>query len=203
MARPKSETREHLVSRLVDLFYEYGYDGTTLALITARTGCGRASLYHHFPGGKDEMACAVLEQADLWAQQHLDALLASDAPAEQRLREYLRVIDEVQYRARQLTPANAFGIGNGLERFGAGLRERQLCRSRRFAQLLMDCGVGPATAQRRVWEAKILMEGALVCSRVVGDLGLYRGVMARLADLLLAPDDSPPLLPPGHPLPEP
>lgn len=201
MARPKSDTREQLIGQLVDLFYEYGYDGTTLALITARTGLGRASIYHHFPGGKDEMAVAVLMQADAWASAHVDTLLASPLPPRERLATYLKVIDEVQYRASQLTPANAFGIGNGLARFGAGLRERFVKRAEHLADLLVDCGVAPAVAKRRAWEAKILIEGALVCSRVTGDLALYRGVMQQLQAQLLAPDDAPGLLPAGLNLP--
>jgi len=201
MARPKSDTREQLIAQLVDLFYEYGYDGTTLALITARTGLGRASIYHHYPGEKDEMAVAVLMQADAWASAHVDTLLASPLPPRERLAAYLKVIDEVQYRASQLTPANAFGIGNGLERFGAGLRERFVKRAEHLATLLVDCGVAPDVAKRRTWEAKILIEGALVCSRVTGDLALYRGVMQQLQALLLAPDDASGVLPAGLSLP--
>ncbi|MCX9155615.1 TetR/AcrR family transcriptional regulator [Niveibacterium sp. 24ML] len=203
MARPKSDTREQLIGQLVDLFYEYGYDGTTLALITARTGLGRASIYHHFPGGKDEIAKAVLLKADDWARTHVDALLASALPPRERLMAYLKVIDEVQYRASQLTPANAFGIGNGLERFGAGLRERFVGRTEHLSALLVSCGVSQPVAVRRAWEAKILIEGALVCSRVAGDLSLYRGVMQQLQTQLLAPDDCPGVLPAGQVLPAP
>lgn len=45
---------------LLDLFRQFGYDGVTLSKISQATGLGKASLYHHFPGGKDEMVETVL-----------------------------------------------------------------------------------------------------------------------------------------------
>jgi TetR/AcrR family transcriptional regulator, lmrAB and yxaGH operons repressor len=52
MARTKSDVRETVVAKLVDVFYEHGFDGTSLSIISERTGLQRASLYHHFPGVK-------------------------------------------------------------------------------------------------------------------------------------------------------
>ena len=37
-------SREEMIEKLVDVFYEYGYDGATLAVISAATGLGKASL---------------------------------------------------------------------------------------------------------------------------------------------------------------
>ena len=51
-----------LVDKLTDIFCEYGYDGTSLTILSQNTGLGRASLYYHFPGGKEEMANAVYEK---------------------------------------------------------------------------------------------------------------------------------------------
>ncbi|WP_315889750.1 TetR/AcrR family transcriptional regulator [Kovacikia minuta] len=48
------------VSSLLNLFRQFGYDGVTLSKISQATGLGKASLYHHFPGGKDEMVETVL-----------------------------------------------------------------------------------------------------------------------------------------------
>ena len=41
-----------LVDKLTDIFCEYGYDGTSLTILSQNTGLGRASLYYHFPGEK-------------------------------------------------------------------------------------------------------------------------------------------------------
>ena len=39
-------TKDALIERLVDVVYDYGYDGATLSVISEVTGLGKASLYH-------------------------------------------------------------------------------------------------------------------------------------------------------------
>ena len=49
-----------LIRSLLNIFREYGYEGASLSKISERTGLGKASLYHHFPNGKQQMAQEVL-----------------------------------------------------------------------------------------------------------------------------------------------
>ena len=53
---PKSE----LLARLSDTFRRLGYDGASITDIASATGLGKSSLYHYFPGGKEQMAADVL-----------------------------------------------------------------------------------------------------------------------------------------------
>jgi len=48
--------RADIVPLLAEIFRELGCEGTTLRRITEKTGIGMGSLYHFFPGGKEEMA---------------------------------------------------------------------------------------------------------------------------------------------------
>ncbi|WP_164094666.1 TetR family transcriptional regulator, partial [Serratia marcescens] len=57
---PRPAGRAALIPILGEVFREHGYEGASLAVIGARTGLGKGSLYHAFPGGKEEMASAVL-----------------------------------------------------------------------------------------------------------------------------------------------
>ncbi len=52
-------TEEELLDRLTSVFRTHGFEGASLSLISKATGLQRASLYHRFPGGKEEMAKAV------------------------------------------------------------------------------------------------------------------------------------------------
>ncbi len=47
------------------------YGGASLAAISQHTGLGKGSLYNFFPGGKEEMAEAVLEQVAIWFQDEV------------------------------------------------------------------------------------------------------------------------------------
>ena len=60
MPRVISERADALPA-LAEVFREHGFEGASLSLISERTGLGKGSLYHFFPGGKEEMAAAVLD----------------------------------------------------------------------------------------------------------------------------------------------
>jgi AcrR family transcriptional regulator len=76
-----SASKEALIDRLRDVFVRRGYDGATLANLASAAGLSKASLYHHFPGGKPEMAAALVRHAiaDLQRQafSHLSGHLAA------------------------------------------------------------------------------------------------------------------------------
>lgn len=69
-------TKEVLIGQLRGVFVARGYDGATLANLASAANLSKASLYHHFPGGKPEMVAALVRHtiADLQrtAFHHLD-----------------------------------------------------------------------------------------------------------------------------------
>lgn len=56
-------TRERILDATAELFRERGYTGTGLKAISTASAAPFGSLYHHFPGGKDELAAASLRRA--------------------------------------------------------------------------------------------------------------------------------------------
>lgn len=203
MARKKSDMREQVVGQLVELFFQHGFEGTTLSLISERTGLHRASLYHHFPGGKEEMARAVIEHADRWGKDHIMKIINDgELPAPDRLRQIVHNMDEVHHSPAQLTPANAFVVGNGIALFGEYVQHwHYQGLVWLMSELLMVCGIPPDIARRRAWEYRVIWEGGLVCSRVLGDMTMFRLLMQRMPDYLLSAPDTPGILPPDAPLP--
>jgi TetR/AcrR family transcriptional repressor of lmrAB and yxaGH operons len=69
-------TKEVLIGQLREVFVARGYDGATLTNLASAANLSKASLYHHFPGGKPEMVAALVRHtiADLQrkAFHHLD-----------------------------------------------------------------------------------------------------------------------------------
>ena len=55
--------RDKLVQAAVKLFREQGYAGTGLNEILQLSGAPKGSLYHYFPGGKEELAAAAVKLA--------------------------------------------------------------------------------------------------------------------------------------------
>lgn len=59
MVRARGAARDRVVEVAVELFAEYGVQGTSLQMIADRIGVGKAAVYYQFPS-KDEIVLAVL-----------------------------------------------------------------------------------------------------------------------------------------------
>ena len=68
MARTVAE-RSDVIPVLAEIFREHGFEGASLSIIGEKTGLGKGSLYHFFPGGKEEMAASVLHEIDTWFRE--------------------------------------------------------------------------------------------------------------------------------------
>jgi TetR/AcrR family transcriptional regulator, lmrAB and yxaGH operons repressor len=71
-------SKQTYVPTLLKLFRQFGYEGVTISKISQATGLGKASLYHHFPGGKAEMAEAALTQVNLWLETDILPILRNN-----------------------------------------------------------------------------------------------------------------------------
>ena len=57
--------RDQLLAMVAEVFREHGYEGASIALIGAATGLGKGSLYHFFPGGKEQLGEEVIRTSGL------------------------------------------------------------------------------------------------------------------------------------------
>src|SRR5690242_311975 len=55
--------RDKLVDAAADLMHANGYAATGVSEILSRSGAPKGSLYHHFPGGKEQLGIAAVELA--------------------------------------------------------------------------------------------------------------------------------------------
>ncbi len=53
-------TKERLIAAALSLFQAKGYHGVSISDILDATSLPKGSLYHHFPGGKEELAIAAV-----------------------------------------------------------------------------------------------------------------------------------------------
>lgn len=72
-------TRERIVTASAELFRRQGLTGTGMKEIVERAAAPYGSIYHFFPGGKDELAEQVVRSAGAGYQQLVLAVLESVA----------------------------------------------------------------------------------------------------------------------------
>jgi AcrR family transcriptional regulator len=87
----RSESRERLLDTAERLFTEHGYAAVKLKQIASALGIAHASLYHHAPGGKEQLFIEVMERHFKRHQQGITAVVQSRAGD---LRAQLHVIAE-------------------------------------------------------------------------------------------------------------
>lgn len=173
-------SRDHVLDRLLATFRASGYDGASLADIASATGLGRSSLYHHFPGGKEEMALAVLDTVDTWLQANIiEPLQNAGAPAE-RLDCMVAALDTFYDGGRERCILGAFVVGQSSRLFGKRLAaafERWIAA---LAAVARDGGAQPEDARRRAEAAVIAVQGAVVLAGALDDPKPFRTMLEDL-----------------------
>ena len=66
------ETKERIVGATAELFRQQGYNGTAVKQIVESAGAPFASLYHFFPGGKEELGAETIRWSGAIYGQLLD-----------------------------------------------------------------------------------------------------------------------------------
>lgn len=81
--KPRGDSRARMIEATAELLQKQGYAGTGLAEILATSGAPRGSLYFHFPGGKEQLACEALEASGReWLTRFRDVAKNAKSPAE-------------------------------------------------------------------------------------------------------------------------
>ena len=75
MGRRAALDDAEILERLARVFRDVGYEGARLAMLAKATGLQKASLYHRFPAGKEQMARDVLGAAGAWLEQNVLSVL--------------------------------------------------------------------------------------------------------------------------------
>lgn len=187
-AKPRSD---EVLEKLTHVFRTVGYEGATLSKLSRATGLQRASLYHRFPGGKKQMAEAVLSHAAAEFAEHILNPLTGLGSPRGRLEALMRNLDSLY--SEGVTPCllDAFSRGKGGEIFGvqiSGVFERWVGAIALIVAETTECT--GAQARQRAEDAVISIQGALVLCRGTRDKKPFQRILKTLPDTLLASPES-------------
>ena len=169
-----------LLDRLAGVFARVGYEGASLAMLAEASGLRKASLYHRFPGGKAEMAAAVLG-ADLdRLEASVLAPMRAPGPVKARIAAAVQALDSHFDGGRKPSLLNMLAAPEPGGPLGSAIREGFAALAGGFAALARDAGCRPKKAQRRAERMVMLLQGALVITRGTGDTAPFRIALAQL-----------------------
>jgi TetR/AcrR family transcriptional regulator, lmrAB and yxaGH operons repressor len=180
-ARVQAASRDELIAALHDLFRCKGFEGVSLADISAATGLGKSSLYHHFPAGKADMAEAVGGYALEAMRKAVIAPLNVDAPLEKKVAAMLATVDALYAGGEKpCLVANMLPSGAAASSMRSIIAEWIAA----LAGALRAAGEKPAAAQARAIEAVGAIEGALIVGQALGDQLVFRRMLISVGRLL-------------------
>ncbi|QIB34146.1 TetR/AcrR family transcriptional regulator [Ancylobacter pratisalsi] len=178
MIRPVAG-REQIVARLGELFREHGYEGASLSLISARTGLGKGSLYHFFPGGKEEMAGAVLADIDGWFEREIFAPLRQD-DAVPAIADMFDAVDRYFQSGRRACLVGAFALGQTRGRFAVVIEAYFWRWQGALANALARAGHRADAARDLAEEVVGGIQGGLILAHALDDDTVFTRALARL-----------------------
>lgn len=169
MPRKPKMPRSKLIECLTDVFLHYGFDGTALSALSEATGLSKASLYHHFPGGKDEMAAYVLARLGARLQSTVIAPLKGPGTPAERLAKSLDATVAYYGGSAPACVLNILSLGSGHNLFGAQLQQGVGAWIGSLETVLREGGLEPKAAAGKAREVMARIQGALVLCRVAGN----------------------------------
>lgn len=159
---------------LFDLFRRAGYDAVSLADISEATGLGKSSLYHHFPGGKPDMAEAVADFARGYMRGAVFDPLGAKTPLPKRIDAMMKTVSAMYegggapclVASMMISPTASPGAIKTVKAIITDWIDA-------LTAALGKAGVKQAEAKRRAAAAIIAIQGALVVARATGDKKIF------------------------------
>jgi AcrR family transcriptional regulator len=170
---PVSDTRERIVQTSAELFRHQGYAATGVKQIVTEAQAPFGSLYHFFPGGKEQLAAeAILVSGAIYAQ----LIPAVFDPAPDVVSATRDFFAGAAAHLQQTGYADACPIATvALEISSTSEPMRQACADvfeswlAAGAQRFIAAGIGPARARELATALVCALEGAFVLARATRD----------------------------------
>ena len=183
MRKPKVE-ESALLAGLMSVLRSKGYDGSSLNELAASSGLQKASLYHRFPGGKKEIAAAVLSYVNEWADQHIYALLCNDSLSpEDRLSQVFESIREVYGNGEEVCILRALSMDSGMQLFHDEIQAGIQKWIDGFTHFGKSLGFSNGIAHYKAVQVLTHIQGSLIVSKGVGNTQPFEIALKSIAAL--------------------
>lgn len=173
MPRP-DRSRAALIDSAATLFRRQGYAATGLAQILDEAGVKPGSLYHHFPRGKQQLAAAVVDTEGAGIERLLRRFLATGRPVADIVDQWIDLlmaglagdqrdgcpIEPIATESVNASPIVRAASARAFAGWCAAIEDR-----------LRADGWSATEAEGAALAVISLIEGALILSRISGDVG--------------------------------
>ncbi len=178
--RKPAKTKDELIRNLTDVFRKSGFNGTTLSKLTEGTNLERASLYHYFPNGKNQMAEAILDHILFELNEKVLAKLKlSDLSSKERLTQMLEAANEFYDNGSVLCFITIFSIGELSTKISATIASAVEHWLGLLEQNFREQGL--SSPQESARSALACIQGGLILSHVTKNKEIFKSCLDSLA----------------------
>ena len=169
MAAPRSGTRDRILSASGELFRRQGYAATGLKAILSASAAPYGSLYHFFPGGKEELGVAALHDGGAFYRALVETYFAPGVDLVDATRRFFEdaaaVVREHDYADACPIATVALEVASTSE----PMREAAAAAFESWLAVIearcTDAGMKPSVARAVAVELFCAIEGAFLHSR--------------------------------------
>jgi TetR/AcrR family transcriptional regulator, lmrAB and yxaGH operons repressor len=179
-------SKDEVLDLLLNTFRDRGYEGSSLAELSTATGLGKSSLYHYFPGGKEEMAEQVLAHLDRQLTTSLfEPMRLAQSPAK-KLGLMLDTLDAFYEGGRKACLLERLCASVDRTRFRRPLRDAFVVWVDAVEAVCLESGFAKGVARARAEDLVVRIEGALIVCAGTGDTAVFARTIKDLRSSVLA-----------------
>jgi len=179
-----------MLNSAVFLLRERGAAGVTVDAVLAHSGAPRGSVYHHFPGGRNELILGAARLSGDFITAMVDEA-TRDGDAQQVMARFIAFwkhsLTSTDYRAGCPVVALAVDSREDIPDAATLVREIFTQWQTRLADLLTADGFPAERAGRLATLIVAAVEGAIILARARRDLSALDDIHTEIAPLLGAP----------------
>lgn len=184
--RPQKIDDQTLLAGLKGVLASKGYEGASLNELASSSGLQKASLYHRFPGGKKDIALAVLNFVGDWIDNNIvNVLQSKHEKPEERLRHALSKIDELYNGGRSTCILRALSMDSGMDLFSVELKGAATKWINSFSSLGRDLGMSEDDTRYAALTVLTKIQGSLVVSKMLDDPHVFKTAMSEIEKMYL------------------
>lgn len=184
--RPQKVLDAEVLTGLTKVFRSKGYEGASLKELAEATGLKKASLYHRFPNGKQEMAEMVLNYIGEWVVNNvIRALTDKEVSPELRLKNGLLQITKLYNGGEETCILRALSMKAGLDLFDEQIKNGMNEWIAAFQSLGLAFGFTKSKANEYAIQTLIDVQGSLIVARGLNDIKIFEQALKKIENSYL------------------
>ncbi|WP_324282259.1 TetR/AcrR family transcriptional regulator [Cyanobacterium aponinum UTEX 3221] len=180
-----SKSKNKYLPTLVSIFRESGYDGASINQISQATGLGKASLYHHFPGGKEEMMRSVLQFLGEGLESTVIKALRSEGSTKERFEKMGEAFTAIYEGGEKPCVLAIVLLGNAKNTFHSQVKKLLQTWLDEMTKVLQEAGIDETQARQKSEEIAIGIQGSLILAQGLDNPTPFRRFIQSLPEKVI------------------